>query len=85
MSLCFDELEIHPLLEPKSINREMFVAVFVAGDLAFPHQETEKTSGLFQSFRDYPAANVGVFPVEGSGGFGVQTDVLHELAGKISH
>src|SRR5580693_968947 len=42
-------------------------------------------SGLFRSYRYYSAADITVFPAEGLGGFGIQTDILHELAGKIGY
>jgi hypothetical protein len=41
------------------------------------------TSGLFLSFRYYPSADVCILPRKGLGGFGVGTNVFHQLAGKI--
>ena len=46
---------------------------------------TPVTSGPFRSFRYYSVPDISVFPAEGSGGFGVEADVLHQFAGKVGH
>jgi Amt family ammonium transporter len=56
-----------------------------AGLLAWQFWTWRDTSGPFRSYRYYSAADISVFPAEGSGGFGIQADVLHELAGKIGY